>query len=193
MITGSNTRIRSAKLGSYWHHRWHETDRTIFNFKLNVYYDAIEVKIFPWFVCCFPGIWVYHKNLRMRSFTPRGNSSCHASNPEILFSVDTGIYMTSVMTLTAASLIVCVVVINLDSRGEKLLQAPKWLRNLLHTQPIRAFLHVNNMYESASKSAIVSCPFLSIVQFTYAIETLHVEHFPTWGQGHQRCTPLASP
>ncbi|TPP58754.1 putative nachr subunit [Fasciola gigantica] len=51
-----------------------------------------------------------------------------------------GIYLTSVMTLTALSVVICVIVINLDSRGEKLLPVPPWLRRLVNLQVVRRMM-----------------------------------------------------
>ncbi|VDP73460.1 unnamed protein product [Echinostoma caproni] len=67
------------------------------------------------------------------------------------------IYMTSVMTLTALSVVICVIVINLDSRGEKLLPVPGWLRRLVNLNLIRNMVdHERNPMEAAAKLEHVS-------------------------------------
>ncbi|TNN06457.1 Acetylcholine receptor subunit alpha-type unc-38 [Schistosoma japonicum] len=65
-----------------------------------------------------------------------------------------GVYMTSVMTLTTGSVVVCVIVINLDSRGEKLTRVPKLLRRLSKLSIFQLFYKEN--YNDMSKSAYVS-------------------------------------
>lgn len=68
-----------------------------------------------------------------------------------------GIYMTSVMTLTALSVVVCVIVINLDSRGEKLLPVPSWLRRVVNLNAVRIMTsHHTDAMEEASKLEYVS-------------------------------------
>ncbi|CAH8843599.1 unnamed protein product [Trichobilharzia szidati] len=66
-----------------------------------------------------------------------------------------GVYMTSVMTLTVGSVVACVIVINLDSRGEKLTRAPKFLRRLIQTRLIRMFYKYDNINKSAVVSSII--------------------------------------
>ncbi|CAH8527502.1 unnamed protein product [Heterobilharzia americana] len=66
-----------------------------------------------------------------------------------------GVYMTSVMTLTAGSVVVCVIVINLDSRGEKLTRAPKWIRRIIQLGIIRIFYEDENINKSATMSSII--------------------------------------
>nr|CAH8842482.1 unnamed protein product [Trichobilharzia regenti] len=66
-----------------------------------------------------------------------------------------GVYMTSVMTLTVGSVVACVIVINLDSRGEKLTRAPKFLRRLMQTRIIRLFYKDDNINKSAVVSSII--------------------------------------
>nr|QQY02478.1 nicotinic acetylcholine receptor alpha subunit-5 [Cryptocotyle lingua] len=67
-----------------------------------------------------------------------------------------GLFITTVMTLTTASVVVCVVVINVGSRGEKLKRAPRWMRALLHTCPGRWLLSLRSDHlATAKKQAIV--------------------------------------
>nr|CAH8842442.1 unnamed protein product [Trichobilharzia regenti] len=66
-----------------------------------------------------------------------------------------GVYMTSVMTLTVGSVVACVIVINLDSRGEKLTRAPKFLRRLMQSRIIRLFYKDDNINKSAVVSSII--------------------------------------
>ncbi|KAK4469023.1 hypothetical protein MN116_007489 [Schistosoma mekongi] len=65
-----------------------------------------------------------------------------------------GVYMTSVMTLTTGSVVVCVIVINLDSRGEKLTRVPKLLRRLSKLSIFQLLYREN--YNDMNKSAYVS-------------------------------------
>ncbi|GAA49744.1 Neuronal acetylcholine receptor subunit alpha-2 [Clonorchis sinensis] len=67
-----------------------------------------------------------------------------------------GLFITTVMTLTTASVVVCVVVINVGSRGEKLTRAPRWMRAVLHTCPVRWLLSLGaDDLATARKQAIV--------------------------------------
>ncbi|CAH8435687.1 unnamed protein product [Schistosoma turkestanicum] len=68
-----------------------------------------------------------------------------------------GVYMTSVMSITVGSVVVCVIVINLDARGEKLSRAPKWLRRISKLGIFKLFYKENcyDVNESAGLSSII--------------------------------------
>ncbi|CAH8435720.1 unnamed protein product [Schistosoma turkestanicum] len=65
--------------------------------------------------------------------------------------------MTSVMSITVGSVVVCVIVINLDARGEKLSRAPKWLRRISKLGIFKLFYKENcyDVNESAGLSSII--------------------------------------
>ncbi|CAL8080339.1 unnamed protein product [Calicophoron daubneyi] len=44
-----------------------------------------------------------------------------------------GVYMTIVSTLTATSVVACIIIMNVDARGEKLMRAPFWLREMMNS------------------------------------------------------------
>ncbi|KAF7258750.1 hypothetical protein EG68_04059 [Paragonimus skrjabini miyazakii] len=66
-----------------------------------------------------------------------------------------GIYMTTVMTLTAASVVGCVIVINVDDRGTKLRRAPTWLQRLLRTRAAVWLLVVRGAEQETCKQITV--------------------------------------
>nr|AHC70335.1 nicotinic acetylcholine receptor [Schistosoma mansoni] len=68
-----------------------------------------------------------------------------------------GVYMTSVMSITTGTVVVCVIVINLDAKGEKLSRAPKWLRRITQFGLCQFFYKENchDMNESAAISSLI--------------------------------------
>uniref|UniRef100_A0A095CBC3 Acetylcholine receptor subunit alpha-like 1 n=1 Tax=Schistosoma haematobium TaxID=6185 RepID=A0A095CBC3_SCHHA len=69
-----------------------------------------------------------------------------------------GVYMTSVMSITTGTVVVCVIVINLDAKGEKLSRAPKWLRRITQFSLFQLFYKENccDVNESAAVSSLKS-------------------------------------
>ncbi|KAF8563748.1 hypothetical protein P879_11553 [Paragonimus westermani] len=67
-----------------------------------------------------------------------------------------GIYMTTVMTLTAASVVGCVIVINVDDRGTKLRRAPTWLQRLLRSRVAVWLLAVRGAEQETRQHITVS-------------------------------------
>lgn len=76
----------------------------------------------------------------------------------VLYSPCVGVYMTSVMSITTGTVVVCVIVINLDAKGEKLSRAPKWLRRITQFSLFQLFYKENccDVNESAAVSSLVS-------------------------------------
>ncbi|VDP35614.1 unnamed protein product [Schistosoma margrebowiei] len=67
-----------------------------------------------------------------------------------------GVYMTSVMSITTGTVVVCVIVINLDAKGEKLSRAPKWLRRITQFSLFQLFYKENcDVNESAAVSSLI--------------------------------------
>ncbi|XP_018649716.1 putative nachr subunit [Schistosoma mansoni] len=93
-----------------------------------------------------------------------------------------GVYMTSVMSITTGTVVVCVIVINLDAKGEKLSRAPKWLRRITQFGLCQFFYKENchDMNESAAISSLDRSAYIDYYLFINQRLLLQAQFIPDY-------------
>ena len=79
---------------------------------------------------------------------------------KVLYCCYTGVYLTTVMTLTSTSVIMAVMVINLYNRGTKTSHPPMWLKKLVLHGIAKAFFLKFDI-EKLAKSMKMVCPLFN--------------------------------